>query len=88
MIRGEQREELLSGLRDVGIECGIHYPVPCHLQEAFTNGAIPDLPVSEAAAAEILSLPMWPQITESEIDEVVTQLKAVIDRIREVPAVA
>ena len=53
-----------------GIECGLHYPVPCHRQPAFAADAGEALPVAEAAAEHILSLPMWPGLTTGQVDRV------------------
>jgi dTDP-4-amino-4,6-dideoxygalactose transaminase len=58
--------------------CGIHYPVPVHLQEAYAflghrRGAFP---VAERCADEFLSLPMFPELTSEQIQTVVTGLKA------------
>jgi len=62
VIRVQNRHELQNDLKAAGIGTGIHYPIPLHLQKAYltlgyTEG---DFPVSEKAAAEILSLPMYP----------------------------
>jgi len=56
-----------------GIGCGVHYPVPVHLQQAYASlghqrGAFP---VSEQIAHEFLSLPMFPELTERQIDFVI-----------------
>lgn len=88
VIRTAHRDAVAEGLREVGIGCGIHYPVPCHLQEAFAGLSTDRLPVSETASGEMLSLPMWPQITDDEIDVVVERIKSVLDPATEVPAVA
>ena len=56
-------------LNSQGISTGIHYPIPCHLQKAYGFlGLSPgQLPVSEKNAHEILSLPMYAELTESQI---------------------
>jgi dTDP-4-amino-4,6-dideoxygalactose transaminase len=79
-IRVQNRDALLKKLTERGIGCGIHYPVPVHLQPCFAEwGHRPgDFPVSEAIAAEELSLPMFPELTEAQIDEVVAAVKAVV----------
>jgi dTDP-4-amino-4,6-dideoxygalactose transaminase len=76
-LRVENRDTLLQQLGERGISCGIHYPVPVHLQKAYaelghTTGAFP---VSETCAQTFLSLPMFPELTDQQIDSVVTQLK-------------
>jgi dTDP-4-amino-4,6-dideoxygalactose transaminase len=68
VIRVPRRDEVARTLGELGIGTGIHYPVPVHLQPAFRDlgYAAGDFPVTEAAAAEILSLPMFPHITEEQ----------------------
>ncbi len=67
-IRVPRRDEVLHFLQDEGIGAGIHYPVPVHLQPAFRHlGYGPgDFPVAEAAASQLLSLPLYPQITREQ----------------------
>jgi dTDP-4-amino-4,6-dideoxygalactose transaminase len=81
VIRTENRDELHNFLGSRGIETGIHYPVPVHLQEACAHlGYGPgSFPVSEQAAREVLSLPMYPQLETTLIEEVV----AAIDEFQE-----
>jgi dTDP-4-amino-4,6-dideoxygalactose transaminase len=68
VIRVPRRDEVAGRLGDLGVRTGVHYPVPVHLQPAFHHlGQGPgSFPVAEAAAREILSLPMFPQITEEQ----------------------
>jgi dTDP-4-amino-4,6-dideoxygalactose transaminase len=68
VIRVPRRDHVLRCLHDDGIYAGIHYPVPVHLQPAFRQlGYGPgDFPVAEAAAGQLLSLPLYPQITEEQ----------------------
>lgn len=86
VVQSPYRDQLLEALNEAKVGCGIHYPVPCHLQEAFGDVGTARLPVCEGAAGELLSLPMWPQITDQEIDEVTAQIRSALDQIREVPA--
>ena len=67
-IRVPRRDDVLRRLQDEGIGAGIHYPVPVHLQPAFRHlGYGPgDFPVAEAAARQLLSLPLYPQITREQ----------------------
>lgn len=71
-----RRDEILKALAAREIYCGIHYPIPLHLQQAYRYlGYKPgDFPVAEAAAQRILSLPMFPEITEQQIDRVCEEL--------------
>jgi len=77
VIRTKKRNALQAFLKVKGIETLIHYPIPIHLQKAFRElgyrrGA---LPLTEQYAREVLSLPFFPEITESEKEEVATQIK-------------
>ncbi|OGH24579.1 MAG: hypothetical protein A3B47_03825 [Candidatus Levybacteria bacterium RIFCSPLOWO2_01_FULL_39_24] len=69
VIEAEKRNELQSYLSKHGIETGIHYPIPIHLQEAYKNEKYKrgDFPVAEGKARKILSLPMFPELTKKEI---------------------
>lgn len=72
VVRCSRRDELLQCLREQGIAPLIHYPVPVHLQPAY-QGRLPgcdDLLETERAAKEVLSLPMYPELSESEIQTV------------------
>jgi dTDP-4-amino-4,6-dideoxygalactose transaminase len=77
VIRVPRRDEVLAHLGRAGIGAGVHYPVPVHLQGAFASlGYGPGaFPVAEAAAAEILSLPLYPQITAAQQERVVDELR-------------
>jgi dTDP-4-amino-4,6-dideoxygalactose transaminase len=68
VIRVPGRDHVLECLRDHGVQASIHYPVPIHLQPAFRHlGYAPgDFPVTEAAAGQILSLPIYPHITADQ----------------------
>ncbi len=63
------REELQARLSSAGIASGIHYPIPLHLQPAFRHlGYRPgDMPRSESVASQILSLPMFPEVTRDQV---------------------
>ena len=69
VIRAERRDELQQHLTRRGIGTGLHYPLPLHLQAAYAHLGLKhgSFPVTERAAAEILSLPMFPGITEEQI---------------------
>jgi dTDP-4-amino-4,6-dideoxygalactose transaminase len=77
VIRHPQRERLMQHLASQDIGCLIHYPHPPHLQPAYAEMGLKagDLPVSEAIHREVLSLPMWPGMTEAQLDAVVTALR-------------
>ncbi|BDI16494.1 erythromycin biosynthesis sensory transduction protein EryC1 [Nostoc cf. commune SO-36] len=71
-----ERQQLQEKLTAVGIQTGIHYPIPCHLQPAFSNlGYQPgDFPQAEKLSKQILSLPMYPGLSSSQIKEVVAAI--------------
>ncbi len=71
-VRSSGREGLQQVLSANGIQSAIHYPIPVHLQEAYREPHYGpgDFPVSEAAARELLSLPMYPELTEEQIGHV------------------
>ncbi len=72
------RDEVLAKMAALGVSCGIHYPVPIHLQPAYAGLGykLGDFPVSEACGDAFLSLPLFPEITEEQLAYVVTSLKA------------
>ncbi|MGM3306476.1 DegT/DnrJ/EryC1/StrS family aminotransferase [Anabaena sp. WFMT] len=71
-----KRQQLQDQLTAVGIQTGIHYPIPCHLQPAFTQLGYQqgDFPQSEKLSKQILSLPMYPGLNNSQIKEVVNAI--------------
>jgi len=77
VVRVPRRDAVLARLHEAGIEAGAHYPVPIHLQGAFAalGHRLGDFPVAERAAAEILSLPMFPQITVEQQERVAAALR-------------
>jgi dTDP-4-amino-4,6-dideoxygalactose transaminase len=68
VVRTADREGLMEHLKQAGIGTGIHYPIPLHLQKAYAgmNYRKGDFPATEKAAAEIVSLPMFPQLTAEQ----------------------
>jgi len=76
VVRVPERDRVLSALQAAGIGAGIHYPVPVHLHGAFASLGYGrgDFPVSEEAAASILSLPMFPGITAAQQERVAEAL--------------
>lgn len=74
VIRVTDRERLLKHASERGVQMGIHYPVPIHLQAAYASlGYRPgDFPVTERLAREILSLPMYPELAPDQVGHVVS----------------
>jgi len=68
VVQTSDRDHLIQDLASEGIAAGLHYPVPCHLQPAFAHVSTPGLPVAEQAALRILSLPMFPHISEEQVE--------------------
>jgi dTDP-4-amino-4,6-dideoxygalactose transaminase len=68
VIRARERDSLMHALAEQGIGCGIHYPVPVHLQEAyhFLGYEKGSFPVSEKISSEIVSLPMFPELSPEQ----------------------
>jgi dTDP-4-amino-4,6-dideoxygalactose transaminase len=77
VVRSGQRDELLAHCRAAGVEAGVHYPLPLHLQPAWRHlgHARGDLPATEAWAAECLSLPLYPELTEAQQAHVVATVR-------------
>ncbi len=82
VVRVADREGLMSHLKNAGIGTGIHYPIPLHLQKAYGSlGYAPgDFPVCEAVAAQIVSLPMFPQLSTEQQARVVKEVRSVLAR--------
>ena len=76
VIQADDREALRNALNAAGVECGLHYPVPLHLQAAYTDLGYEKgrFPVSEHLSSHILSLPMHPFITDEEVKRVASVL--------------
>jgi len=72
VVRSEQRDALRAHLDKAGIQTGVHYPVPIHLQAAYADlsRGRGSFPVAERLAQEILSLPMFPELAEEQIEMV------------------
>ena len=75
-VRTEKRDELAAFLREKEIGTGIHYPMPIHKQPLYLELGYEDrLPVSEKAAEEVLSLPVHPGVTETDMQQIIAAVK-------------
>lgn len=77
VVRGNHRDEIRQSLEAAGVATGIHYPVPIHLQPAWAAHRYrpASLPVTEAAAREILTLPLYPEMSPAQIEYVCDSLQ-------------
>ncbi|MCC6237802.1 MAG: DegT/DnrJ/EryC1/StrS family aminotransferase [Dehalococcoidia bacterium] len=82
-IRHPRRDGLQRGLAEAGIQTGIHYPIPVHLQTPYAQygAGRGSLPQTEAAAAEVLSLPMYAELRDDQIDHVVSTLQRLVQAL-------
>jgi len=80
VVRVSDRESFMAQLKEKGCGCGVHYPVPLHLQPAyaFLGGKEGDHPVAEGYAKQIVSIPMFPELTEEQVAEASAIIKAVV----------
>jgi dTDP-4-amino-4,6-dideoxygalactose transaminase len=84
VIRHPRRDALMAALRERGIGTLIHYPFPLHLMPAFASlgGRAGQFPVAERAAGEILSLPLYPELSDAQAGEVVTAVRETVAALR------
>jgi len=80
VVRVRERDRVQNALTSRGVACGIHYPVPVHLQPAYRDLGYSEgsFPVTERCAQEILSLPMYPELSRDQVDYVSEQLLTAI----------
>lgn len=85
VARHPKRDALMAALRERGVGTLIHYPIPLHLQPAFASlgGKPGDFPVAEKAAEEVISLPLYPELTDDQVAAVTGALREVL---RSIPA--
>jgi perosamine synthetase len=82
VVRTRYRDLLKKHLESLGIQCGIHYPVPVHLQPPYKQLGYAEgmYPTAERWAKEVISLPMYPSLSEKEIEYVVTSTEEFYER--------
>ncbi|MGC8861783.1 MAG: DegT/DnrJ/EryC1/StrS family aminotransferase [Armatimonadota bacterium] len=80
VVRVRNRDAFMAALKEKGIGSGVHYPVPLHLQPAFAflGGKEGDHPVAERYAKEIVSIPMFPELTEQQVAEAAAAIKEAV----------
>ena len=82
VIQVDNRDDVVEALKQKGISIGLHYPIPLHLQKAYGHMelSVGSYPVAEACAKRLLSLPMYPELTEEQIQWVSSSLKKIVNR--------
>ena len=88
VVRTNRRDDLIAHLREADIGTGIHYPMPLHLQKAyaFLKYGPEDFPVAARVAAQIVSLPMFPQLTEDQQARVAEEVRIFTSKVPSKPA--
>jgi dTDP-4-amino-4,6-dideoxygalactose transaminase len=76
VVLAEDRETFRAAVREGGVETLVHYPEPVHRQPAYTDlaGRVP-LPVSERLCERVVSLPLYPELTDAEADHVLAAVR-------------
>lgn len=75
VLRCENRDKLASFLNKRGVSTGLHYPIPIHLQPAYRDMKQGSFPISEKLAREILSLPIYPELDETQVEYITDTIK-------------
>jgi dTDP-4-amino-4,6-dideoxygalactose transaminase len=80
VVRVKSRDAVLRAMSRRGIQCGIHYPIPVHLQKAYESLRLApaSFPIAEKCAQEVLSLPMFPELTTDQVEHVARELVGVL----------
>jgi dTDP-4-amino-4,6-dideoxygalactose transaminase len=83
VVRHPHRDALQSALKNAGVSTLIHYPIPPHLQLAYSNAGFRarQFPLAEAMAAEVLSLPIGPQLDDAAVDQVIAAVKSAVTSV-------
>lgn len=78
VVRVPERDAWRAALTEAGVQTGVHYPIPVHLQPAYADLGYSsgDFPIAEQAAAEVLSLPMFPEMTDQQIESIASVFRA------------
>ena len=78
VVRVPKRDRLRAELALQGVQTGIHYPLACHQEFAFSPFASDRLPDAEAAASEVLSLPLYPHMAPAQVDRVIDLIRSIL----------
>jgi dTDP-4-amino-4,6-dideoxygalactose transaminase len=83
VVQTDARDALQKALSESGVQTGIHYPIPIHLQRAYSSlgHKVGDFPEAERQASRVLSLPMFPELTENQIMHVADVIQDSIKRL-------
>lgn len=81
IVRHEQRDKIVNELKESGISCGVYYPVPLHLQDAYQGKGYTEgsLPVVEQMSKETFAIPLYPELTDLLSDAVIENIKEVLN---------
>jgi dTDP-4-amino-4,6-dideoxygalactose transaminase len=76
VIKTPLRDQLMEYMKERGISCGIHYPIPLHLQLAYSHLSYKegDYPIAEKLSKEILSIPVYPELTDEQLNYIVNSI--------------
>ncbi len=75
VVRSEDRDGLMGHLSTSGVQCLIHYPIPPHMQGAYRDAMVGPQPIAEMIAGSVVSLPMGPHLTDSQVDYVLEAIR-------------
>ncbi|HLI39378.1 MAG TPA: DegT/DnrJ/EryC1/StrS family aminotransferase [Streptosporangiaceae bacterium] len=78
VVRVPDRDRTRRKLAAMGVQTGIHYPVPCHRQEPYLRFATGPLPAAETAAGEVLSLPVFPHMSDGHVERVCAAVREAV----------
>lgn len=78
VIQVPERARIQRGLAALGVQTLVHYPIPCHLQSPYRQFAVRPLPVAEHSAGQVLSLPMFPHMTDRQVAQVCAAVRQVL----------
>jgi dTDP-4-amino-4,6-dideoxygalactose transaminase len=81
VIRAQNRDAFMAALAENEVFCGIHYPIPLHLQDAYSSLGYKkgNFPVAEKCCEQLVSLPMFPELTSEQIEYVTEKIKSIIN---------